>query len=77
METLKPIPMADGQGWASDRDVAAFFSVSRNTVWRWSREGRLPRPERLAPAVTRWRWSTIRVLTNRENRETSGGSDRS
>jgi hypothetical protein len=36
----------------------------------------LPRPERLAPAVTRWRWSTIRVLTNRENRETSGGSDR-
>lgn len=37
-----------------DVDLAARYSVSRNTVWRWTREGRLPQPIKLAPSCTRW-----------------------
>lgn len=43
----------------SDRELAARYGVSRNTIWRWSREGRLPEPYRLGEAVTRWRLNEV------------------
>ncbi|RCV86748.1 AlpA family transcriptional regulator [Vreelandella rituensis] len=30
------------------------YEVSRTTAWRWSSEGRLPKPIRLIPGYTRW-----------------------
>lgn len=42
-----------------DRQVAARLGISRPTLWRWVKDGRLPRPVKLGPAVTRWRLSDI------------------
>lgn len=41
--------------YLSDQQVAKRYGVSRPTVWRWSSEGRLPKPIRLSPGCTRWR----------------------
>ncbi|HCE38790.1 MAG: AlpA family transcriptional regulator [Alcanivorax sp.] len=43
----------------SDTGVGRRYSVSRATVWRWTREGNLPRPVRLGPATTRWRLADL------------------
>lgn len=40
--------------WASDTDLAEYFSVSRCTVWRWTKIGKLPPPEKLGENTTRW-----------------------
>jgi predicted DNA-binding transcriptional regulator AlpA len=43
-----------------DTDLAARYGVSRNTVWRWSRERTdMPRPVRLSPGCTRWKLSDL------------------
>ena len=43
-----------------DTDLAARYSVSRNTVWRWQRERTdMPRPVRLSPGCTRWRLADV------------------
>jgi len=36
-------------------DVAKLVGVSVPTVWRWTREGRLPQPIKLTPRVTVWK----------------------
>lgn len=40
--------------------VAALFSVSRPTVWRWVRAGHLPEPRRIA-GVALWRVAALRA----------------
>lgn len=40
--------------WLRDIDVAARYSVSRMSVWRWVQQGRLPKPRKLSPGCTRW-----------------------
>lgn len=40
--------------WLSDKQVAARYSVSRITVWRWCRNGNLPEPRKLGENTTRW-----------------------
>lgn len=45
-----------------DRGVAAVLSISRNSVWRWSREGRLPRPVKLGQRVSGWRVGDVRAF---------------
>ncbi len=42
-----------------DTDLAERYNVSRNTVWRWHREGRIPSPIRLAPQSTRWKLAEL------------------
>jgi predicted DNA-binding transcriptional regulator AlpA len=39
--------------------VAARYSVSVNTVWRWVREKRLPAPEKLSPGCSRWQTAVL------------------
>lgn len=34
--------------------VAAYYSISHATVWRWVKSGRLPAPKKLSPGVTAW-----------------------
>lgn len=36
--------------------------VHRSTLWRWIREGKLPKPIKLGPGVARWRMSHIRAF---------------
>ncbi len=35
------------------------YQISPNTVWRWVREGRFPKPVKLGPGVTAWRLSDL------------------
>jgi prophage regulatory protein len=44
--------------YLSDRQLAERFSVSRQTIWRWTRQGVLPAPVHIGPAA-RWRHSDI------------------
>lgn len=39
--------------------VAELLNVSPDTVFRWKREGRLPKALQLGPRATRWRESDI------------------
>ena len=39
--------------------VAERFGVSTDTVWRWSRNGNLPKPVKLGAGSTRWRQSDL------------------
>ena len=38
----------------TDRDVAKALGISRMTVWRWAKAGRLPPPRKLGGNTTRW-----------------------
>lgn len=47
--------------------VADLFAASPASVWRWSRQGRIPRPRKLGPAVTAWNVGELRrALANAE-----------
>lgn len=45
--------------WASDTQLAAIYSVSRATIWRWAAAGRLPKPTKLSPGATRWKVAEV------------------
>ena len=38
----------------TDRDVAQALGISRMTVWRWAKAGRLPQPRKIGERTTRW-----------------------
>lgn len=48
--------------YGSDIQLAEFFGVSRATIWRWTKEGRLPQPVRISAGCTRWRLDQIELL---------------
>ena len=39
--------------------VGERYGVSTDTVWRWSRNGDMPKPVKLSPGSTRWRLSDL------------------
>ncbi|MFP7572440.1 helix-turn-helix transcriptional regulator [Marivita sp. S2033] len=39
--------------------VAKRFDVSKDSIWRWKRNGDFPKPVRLGGSTTRWRLSDI------------------
>lgn len=45
--------------YLSDAQIAARIGVSRNSVWRWVRNGTFPKPIKLSERVTRWRASEV------------------
>lgn len=40
--------------WVSDRFLADRYEVTRQTIWRWAREGRLPPPQKIGLNTSRW-----------------------
>lgn len=56
-----------GIGWSSDRVLARYFSVTRKTIWDWSREGKLPKPKKISANRTRWNNSDIKAHNERVN----------
>ncbi len=40
-------------------ELAERLGISRTTLWRWERAGRLPRKRRVGPNVTGWLESEI------------------
>lgn len=43
----------------SDIQLSRRYEVSRNTIWRWTKEGQFPKPVKLGPACTRWRLADV------------------
>lgn len=48
----------------SDKALAERYQVSRQTVWRWVREGHLPKPVKIGTGSTRWPESEILKFEN-------------
>ncbi len=44
------------------KELAEQLSVSRVTIWRWEREGLLPRKRRIGPNVVGWDSAQIRAF---------------
>ncbi|WP_245964207.1 helix-turn-helix transcriptional regulator [Roseovarius spongiae] len=45
--------------YLSAEQVAKRFSVSKDTIWRWKRDGDFPAAVKLGGTTTRWRLSDI------------------
>ena len=40
--------------YLTDKDVAAHFNVSTDSIRRWIREGHFPKPMRIGTGTSRW-----------------------
>ena len=40
--------------WVTDRFLSEYFQVSRVTIWRWVKIGKLPAPQKIGENTTRW-----------------------
>jgi predicted DNA-binding transcriptional regulator AlpA len=52
----------NGVGWSSDQVLARYFDVSRQRIWIWSKEGKLPKPQKHGEATTRWKNSDLLAM---------------
>ena len=55
------------------REVAACLGIGLSSVWRWTQEGRLPKPIRLSSRATVWKLDD--VLTFVEARKGAGHAE--
>jgi len=39
--------------------VVERYSVSTDSIWRWKRNGKFPKPVRVGPGSTRWKLSDL------------------
>ena len=46
--------------WVRKPRVMALFGVSDTTLWRWGKEGRIPKPTLIGPRVSAWRVGDLR-----------------
>jgi prophage regulatory protein len=53
------------QVYVSDVDLARRFSIARVTVWRWARQGLLPKPVKIGPNCSRWQLDEIEAAEAR------------
>lgn len=42
-------------GWNSDAVLAKYWGVSRASIWRWARAGKLQKPVKIGNNTTRWK----------------------
>ena len=54
-----------GPEWLSVEQIAFRFSVSAATVWRWTRDGRFPKPIKVGGRSTRWRRADVEEHENK------------
>lgn len=45
--------------YLTDIALAAHFGVNRATIWGWVRNNDFPRPVRLSPQMSRWKWADV------------------
>ena len=56
-------------------EVQARTSLGRSTIYRWSAEGRFPRPVRLSARVVRWVEAEVDAWTRRQITESGSGGE--
>ncbi len=64
-ENLPNLDTLPASAMLSAADLSDLLRVSLNTVWRWSRSGRLPAPKKIGPNSTRWRAGDVREALDR------------
>ena len=42
--------------------VADIFNCSVATIWRWTKDGRIPSPRKLSPGFTAWKVGDLRAM---------------
>jgi predicted DNA-binding transcriptional regulator AlpA len=47
-------------GYVSAAFLAARFDCSEQAIWRWAREGQMPRPVKLGPNMTRGSFEEVK-----------------
>lgn len=52
-------PLSPDTLYLSVDDVAARFSVSTDTIWRWTRLGKFPKPVKIGAGTARWWMSDL------------------
>lgn len=45
--------------YVTDSALAAHFGVNRATIWGWVNRNGFPKPVKLSPQMTRWKWSDV------------------
>ncbi|MFT4961156.1 MAG: prophage regulatory protein [Paracoccaceae bacterium] len=53
------MPIPSETLYLSVDQVAVRFNVSKDSIWRWRRDGEFPAPRKLGGRTTRWRLSDI------------------
>ena len=48
--------------YLTDRELAARYKVSRNAIWTWTKNGKLPKPVKLSTNCTRWIRSEVEAV---------------
>ena len=43
------------------KEVAGYFGVATSTVWLWNKQNKIPKPFKLTPSTTVWRYSEIQA----------------
>jgi len=57
---LHLLPAMEASGWLDSNDLVARLRISKATVARWSRSGKLPPSVRIG-AVVRWRAEDVQA----------------
>ena len=54
--------------YLKDTELAARWNVSRDSIWRWNRLGKIPAPVKLGDNCTRWKLTHVEAWeTERES----------
>jgi predicted DNA-binding transcriptional regulator AlpA len=61
MHPSLPAPL---EATLSMKNLVAIYNVSKRTIWRWVKEGRLPPPIAVTRRVRRWKASDIQQHLN-------------
>lgn len=69
-----PKRKATPRRYGRDVDLADHYNVSRNTIWRWVKLGRLPKPIKLSPGCSRFDWEVIEAHDARLASEDRGAA---
>ena len=59
MKQAKTNPKPEPTEYVSDKFCSNRYEISRQTWWRWVREGLAPKPYRFTSQCTRWKLSDI------------------
>lgn len=54
----------NGVEYLAVRDIRAIYGLSEAAVWRWTKEGRFPKPVRIGTRWTRWLKSEVEAFIN-------------
>lgn len=57
---------APNEALVTAQEAADYFRIHRNSLWRWSRAGHIPKPLRVGPNSLRWRIGDLRNALRRD-----------